>query len=85
MELENNENASDELWRKFHRHHIQEETNDDKGRFYQVRQLLNLFFIILAIAGMIIWYVYSPQLGGITLISAVAFKFMELTLRLMKL
>ncbi len=83
MTFEENENSKDELWRRFHRH--QNDNQQDVSKFFYVRQWLNGFFLVLSILGMVIWYAYSPQIGGITLIAAVAFKFSELTLRLMKM
>lgn len=84
MTIEENGQSQDELWRRFHRHRKADD-DTDKGQFYQMRQWLNVFFIVLAILGMIVWYTYSPKIGGITLISAVAFKFTELSLRIMKM
>jgi hypothetical protein len=84
MTIEENGQSQDELWRRYHRHR-KEDDDAGKGRFYQMRQWLNGIFIVLAIVGMIVWYAYSPKIGGITLISAVAFKFTELSLRIMKM
>ncbi len=83
MTFEENENSKDELWRRFHHH--QNDSSKDVSKFFYVRQWLNVFFLVLSILGMVIWYAYSPHKGGITLIVAVAFKFSELTLRLMKM
>lgn len=85
MTVEENEHSQDELWRKFHRQHRQQRSDEDRGRFFQLRQWLNGFFLVLSIIGMITWYTYSPEIGGITLIAAVACKFTELSLRIMKM
>lgn len=85
MTFEENENPQDELRRKFHHHHRHHHADEDKGRFFLLRQWLNGFFLMLSIIGMIVWYTYSPEIGGITLIAAVACKFTELSLRIMKM
>jgi hypothetical protein len=85
MAFEENENSQDELRSKFHRHHLQRHADDEKGRFFLFRQWLNGCFLVLSIIGMIVWYTYSPEIGGITLIAAVACKFTELSLRIMKI
>lgn len=58
---------------------------EEKGRFYGLRQWLNILFIVLSLVGMALWYYQSKEMGGIVLISAVGFKFIELTLRIMKM
>ncbi len=85
MSLEDNDNSQNELWRRYHRQHRPKELDEERGRFFQLRQLLNVFFLILSVLGMGLWYIYSPEIGGIALIAAVACKFIELSLRIMKL
>jgi hypothetical protein len=58
---------------------------EEKGRFFGLRQWLNVMFILLSIAGMTLWFYHSREMGGIVLITAVGFKFIELTLRIMKM
>ncbi|MBQ9672555.1 MAG: hypothetical protein IJV34_06845 [Prevotella sp.] len=75
--------AKDDLWQKFHRR--QDDPFEGKDRFYSLRQFLNVTFIILGIIGMIVWFSYSHDLATYILIGAVGFKFIELTMRIMKL
>ena len=73
----------DELWQRFHRH-----GNDDPfekhDRMFKMRQLLNVAFILLTLAGIAIWYLMLPSMGSYILIGGVAFKFIELSMRIMK-
>jgi len=55
----------------------------EKGRFFAIRQILNLLFILLAIAGAIIYYFFWQEAGGILLITAVIIKITECVLRIM--
>lgn len=57
----------------------------DTGRLRGLRQWLNLIFILGAIIGMI-WYMKADRDTAVyIMIGAVAFKFVELTLRIAKL
>jgi hypothetical protein len=58
---------------------------ENRGKTFVLRQWLNLLFIVLAIVGMILWYSYSHDAGAYTLIAASVFKFVELSLRIMKI
>jgi hypothetical protein len=58
---------------------------EDKGKLRQLRQWLNLLFIIGAIVGMI-WYTKGDRDTAIyIMIGAGVFKFIELSLRIAKL
>ena len=74
--------SHEELRRRFHRH---EQEQDQRGKFYQTRQMLNVLFILLAISGIALWLSYSREMAAYILIAAVGFKFIELSLRIMKL
>lgn len=56
-----------------------------RGRLYGVRQVLNLLFILTALAGMLLFFKVSRDTGGYVLIASCVLKFAEVTLRLMKL
>lgn len=58
---------------------------ENRGKTFVLRQWLNLLFIVLAIVGMILWYSYSHDVGAYMLIAASVFKFVELSLRIMKI
>lgn len=73
----------DELWQRFHRHG-NDDPFDKHDRMFKIRQLLNVFFILLTIAGIAVWYAVSPGMGSYILIGGVAFKFIELSMRIMK-
>jgi len=67
-----------------HRYHNLEPFRD-RGSFFWLRQWLNIIFIIGAIVGIIAVYVHSRELGIYIFIGASALKFIELTLRMLKL
>ena len=48
-----------------------------------IRNILNTVFVIGAAAGMFIWYKYSQPTGTIVILTAMAFKFIEVCLRIM--
>lgn len=50
-----------------------------------VRNILNIVFIIGAIIGMCIYYKGNTETGTIIIIVAMAFKFIEVVIRLLKL
>lgn len=58
---------------------------EDQGRLHQVRQVLNLIFILGAILGMVLYFKAGRDTGTYVLIAACVFKFVEVTLRIMKL
>lgn len=53
----------------------------EKGRFFKIRNIINIVFIILAIAGMVIYLTWSQAIGGPVLIVAIALKMIECVLR----
>lgn len=58
---------------------------EDRGQLHQVRQVLNLLFILGAIVGMVLYFKVNRDTGTYVLIGACVFKFVEVTLRIMKL
>jgi hypothetical protein len=67
------------------RRHHRLEPFRDKGPTFVLRQWLNIIFLIGAIAGIVITYSYSRELGIYLFIGASALKFIELSLRMLKL
>ena len=57
----------------------------DEGRMRNVRQWLNVVFMLGVVAGIIIYYTVSKDTATYILICACVFKFVELTLRIAKL
>lgn len=53
-----------------------------KGRFFKIRNWLNVIFILAAVAGMAICYFGSSTIGYIVIIAAIVLKFVECILRL---
>ncbi len=56
----------------------------EKGRFFKIRNILNIIFIVLAIAGMAIYFYTSHSIGGVLLVTAVIVKFIECVLRMVR-
>jgi len=56
-----------------------------RGRFFMLRQVLNTLFILTAIAGMLLYFKWSRDVGTYLLIASCVLKFVEVTLRLMKI
>lgn len=84
MLIEKNKSNENELWRRFHHRHPLEK-DEDKGHFYQLRQCLNLVFIILTIVGIVTWFTFSRDFGIYILIICVVIKFAESSLRIVKI
>lgn len=61
------------------RHHTKDER---KSTVFKIRTILNIIFMLGALAGIIIYMFHSHYIGGIVIISAMAFKFSECILRL---
>ena len=57
----------------------------DQGPTFVLRQWLNVLFIVGAIVGIILVYTHSRDLGIYVFIGAGVLKFIELSLRLLKL
>ena len=84
MERDDFEAKHDELWQKFHRQAEDNPFDKKKERHFRFRQLLNIIFILLTIAGIILWYKASREVGSYVLICGIAFKFLEVSMRKMK-
>ena len=50
-----------------------------------LRNWLNLLFVIGAATGMLVFYLHNHELGTYIILGSMVFKFIEVTLRLMKL
>lgn len=58
---------------------------EERGRFFVLRQVLNTLFILTALAGMLLYFKWSRDIGTYLLIASCVLKFAETTLRIMKL
>ena len=66
-----------------HRHRRGDEEEGEE-KYVMLRQVLNLLFMIGAIAGAIVYAYRSHQLGTVIIFVAMAFKFVECIFRLIK-
>lgn len=82
MEENNINNAPDETAIRPHRptHHRRPE--DDK--YFKIRNVLNIIFIIGAIVGMAIFYFHDRTMGTIVILTAMAFKIAECCFRFIR-
>jgi len=81
----NTEEEKSQLWQNYHRHHKAPEPIEDKGRTYVLRQWLNVIFIVMAIAGLILYFNNMRETGTYLMIGSCVPKFIELSLRIMKI
>jgi hypothetical protein len=58
----------------------QQERNP-KGRFFQIRNILNIIFMVGASAGVILYFYAGHTVGTIVILAAMVFKIIECSLR----
>lgn len=63
------------------RHHRNQK---EKGKFFVLRNILNIVFIIGAIVGMLVYFFKNEEVGIVILLGAMAFKMCECVIRLVK-
>jgi len=64
------------------RHHRREEKG--RGKFFVLRNILNIIFIIGAAVGMLVYFFKNDEVGMIIVLGAMAFKMCECVIRLVK-
>lgn len=72
---------NDDMPYRVQRHHRK---YGERGKFFMLRNILNIVFIIGAIAGMLIYFFKSDEAGTIIVLGAMAFKMCECVIRLVK-
>ena len=65
-----------------HRSRTEKLSYSNKGKFFKLRNFLNIIFILLCLAGMAVYVWWSEEYGGMVLITAVVFKIFECLLRM---
>lgn len=63
-------------------HHHRREDNGDK--FFKIRNILNLIFILGAVVGMIFYFFFGKETGIVIILVSMAFKFFECIFRFIK-
>ncbi len=87
MEYNNNNiteegnNAESSCLHKPERHH---RSQHERGKFFMLRNILNIIFIIGAIIGMLVYFFKNEEMGIIIVLGAMAFKMCECVIRLIK-
>ena len=64
------------------RHHRRKERSD---RFFMIRNILNIIFMIGAIVGVLVLYFHDKSMGMIIILVSIVFKMFECCLRLIRL
>lgn len=65
-----------------HESRVERISYSKKGRFFKLRNFLNLMFILLCAGGMATFLWWNQGVGGLILITAVVFKLFECVLRI---
>ena len=63
------------------RHHRRQK---ERGKFFLLRNILNIIFIIGAIVGMLVYFFQNEGAGTVIVLGAMAFKMCECVIRLVK-
>lgn len=66
------------------RHHRFKELNPEPDQFYNIRQVLNLIFMIGAVVGVIILFAGNRTVGIIVVLASMVFKIAECAFRFFK-
>lgn len=62
-------------------HHRRDASND---KYFKIRNVLNIIFMIGAIVGMVIFYFHDRTMGTIIILTAMAFKIAECSFRFIR-
>lgn len=61
-----------------------EGSENPRGRFALLRQVLNILFMVGAVAGVLIYFYKSKDTGTVVILASMVLKFAECVLRLLK-
>lgn len=61
-----------------------EDENNGEDKYRMLRQILNMLFMLGAVAGVIVYFYYGRDLGTIIILVSMAFKMAECVFRLIK-
>ncbi|HEY9551292.1 MAG TPA: hypothetical protein VIQ97_03300 [Prevotella sp.] len=61
------------------RHRREEDTNAD--RFFRIRNILNIIFLLGSVIGLVVYFVSDHTLGTYVILAAMVFKIIESSLR----
>lgn len=75
-----NENPVEE--HSVRRHHRKPEK--ERGKFFLLRQILNVIFMLVAVAGCVVYVKVDNRMGAVIIIIGMAFKMAECALRFKK-
>lgn len=75
------ENENMQTVRRPMRHHRRDASND---KYFKIRNILNIIFMLGAIAGMALFYFHDRTTGTIVILTAMAFKMAECCFRFIR-
>jgi len=65
------------------RRHRNEADDNGQDRFFKIRNILNIIFILGAVVGLLVYFFVAQTPGTIIILAAMAFKIIECALRFM--
>ncbi len=78
---DNNDGNTQETLRRPERHR---RNGTGRGKFFVLRNILNIIFIIGAIVGMLLYFFKNEEAGIVIVLGAMSFKMCECVIRLVK-
>ncbi|MGM9704946.1 MAG: hypothetical protein ACI3YB_03035 [Prevotella sp.] len=65
-------------------HHRNGNETKNEDRFFKIRNILNIIFMIVAVVGMLVYYTIDHTSGIVTILTSIVFKLAECCLRLFR-
>lgn len=56
----------------------------DEDKIFKLRQILNIIFMLGAVAGIIVYFAFDHFFGTVTILAAMVFKMIEYIIRFMR-
>lgn len=82
--MEYNDNNVENTQDTLHRPERHRRDESGRGKFFVLRNILNIIFIISAIIGMLVYFFKNEEVGIVIVLGAMAFKMCECVIRLVK-
>lgn len=65
-------------------HHRRDDQSQTQDKFFKIRNILNIVFMIVAVAGLVVYYTLDHTAGIVTILTSIVFKLAECCLRLFR-
>ena len=66
------------------RYHSRDNEEEKQDKYLQLRQILNVVFMIGAVIGVLLYFYQSKNIGTVVILAAMFFKMVECVFRLLK-